>query len=133
MRFLVTRTSQSSYDEQPPCDGLQRMCWTETLEYVEESTPFVPYWAREGGGTHFENGSWVRYLPEWSPNSAGVSFRDGVYRKDIACSGWVIDLADLGTLVAFVSEQGRVIVSPADEDHASVIYPQIEIYDDYRE
>jgi len=109
------------------------MFWTETLEYVEGNTTLVPYWARKGGGTRFENGNWVRYLPEWPPNSAGVSFRDGVYRKDIALSGWTIDLADLDALIAFVSEQGRVIVCPPGEDYYSVTFPQIEIYDDYRE
>jgi hypothetical protein len=108
MKFIVSRTSVADCDR--PCPEAQRELLPAVEQHYPAYLPLDPY------GTWFTEGRNHR-------------IQGGIPTRDVLKPRWTIDIDSLDTLIQFVKEHGDVVVHNDDNNQ----YPELEIYDDYRE
>ena len=81
-----------------------------TPEQHDEHLPHMPPWLSQGSNHRVENGGIVRDFPD---------------------KGWFVEIADLDALLVFCQAHGECVV--AASTWMAKGFPEIEIYDDYRE
>jgi len=117
MRFIVNRTGQ--YDkEAPPCANAFRSSFPKWhVRTCSEGEFNYRFSASEG---------------EWRANGKNhkVLANGYIARQEDDVERWSIELNTLEEIMAFIAENGQIIISEEDYNCPN---PTIEIYDDYRE
>jgi hypothetical protein len=116
VKYAISRTSEWN-DEEPPVPGAVR----EAYIRVDERTTNDPKKIPANKGT---DGGWYE-----TGRNHRVERRH--IMRDFDAEGWFIEVPDLAALMALVKKHGHVIVK--GEMFQSPYFPEIEIYDGYRE
>lgn len=115
MRFRVTRTSNYGSEADPPCQNVRRERYFRADRYTymkeedyDRQQVAAKKW-RASGKNHRED-------------------KEGGIVRDMEHEGWFMSINSLDELMAFIKENGEVILFMPDEYDVVTI----EIYDDFR-
>lgn len=114
--FQVFRTSSRRDSEDSPCEGASRSHWIE-----KNCVPAK----KLQGVRHEGQATW------WYGEGENHRVEGDQICRDVTNSIWVIDIPDLETLIEFVQDHRSVVLS--SQGLLCDLYPELEIYDDYRE
>lgn len=114
MRFVVTRTS-CFCDETSPCVGAFHIDGVS----VDERTVDHPDKNKHIGSEH------------WYGTGVNHRVENGHIKRDFPTKAWAVDIVSIEEMMEFIKENGQVIIRGESNSFAG--FPNIEIYDDYRE
>ena len=120
MKFMVSRTSQSSWDAGSPCPGAYR----DTYTRIDERAVNDPAKVRVHEG---ETDWWYR---EGENHRLSQKTRGRIQRDFPNQQGWFIDLETLDDLMRLHRQTTDLVIGTALDNPA---IPSIEIYDTWRE
>lgn len=120
MKFVVSRTSSSYDNDNPPCDDSFKEKYTR-LE-IRTLSNFEAFDAKFGD----REGRWLS-----KGNNHCIS-KEGYIQREIpeGSEDWFIDIHNLDELMAFNERYGDIILTKA---YSNREVSRLEIYDDYRE
>lgn len=111
MKFLVNQTTGA----EPPCENAKEEPYTRIdVRTVSDPSLLGSEWARN----------------DWYKRGTNHRTEDDLIKRDFDACGWMIELSTLEDIMAFIAKNGRIIMSPSDDNPS---LSQIEIYNDYRE
>jgi len=113
MKFLVGRTSLAFHENNKPCEG----AYYDSYIHIDERTVDDPAKI----GPTIGRSEW------WYSRGTNHRIEDGHIKRDVEDKRWFVDIDSLEDLLDFVSRNSRSIVLSTFD------FPEIEIYDDYRE
>lgn len=116
MKFIISRTSLWN-DEEPPCEEAVREKSVKTDTRTVDAPEKVP--AKFG-----EDPNW------WYSEGFNHRIVNGQIKRDFEHLEWFVELSSLEDLLKFKDKHGDLIIRESFDNDS---FPQIEIYDNYRE
>lgn len=119
MRYFISRTSQWSSDNKPPCEEAFRAAYVRLDARTTNDPAKIP--AHKGKSTDW-----------WYNEGRNHRVESGQIVREFDAEDWFIEVNTLEELMALYKKYGDLVIGANWRDSLEG-YPRIEIYDDYRE
>ena len=120
MKFIVSKTSASIWNDENPCDEAYKDSYIRVDERVKSRPEDIPYFQE-----HPE-----RIKAEWYDGGFNHRVENGHIKRDFVEEGWFVEIATLLKFIQFSNNNGPIIIR---KFYHNASITEIEIYDDFRE